>query len=118
MGDHRFELVQGVGVEEVLSTSLLSEIVLEGLDPCSTDGLSKPPRSTEDLDEERATDQLDVTRSCQRVSAVWFGTCSGRSRPVPIPNTYVLRKLKFWSLSVAQTLGAELSPLTRRGTSR
>ena len=117
MGDHRFELVQNVGVEKDLSPSLLSEIILEGLDPCSTDGLSEPPRSAEDLDEEWATDQLDVTRNCQRVSAIWFGTCSGRSRPVLIPNTYVLRKLKVWSLSVALTLGAELSPLTRRGTS-
>ena len=40
MGDHRFELVQDVGVEKVLSTSLLGEIILEGLDPCRTDGLS------------------------------------------------------------------------------
>ena len=116
MGDHRVELVQDVGMENVLSTSLLCEIILEGLDPCCTDGLNEPPRSTEDLDEERATDQLDVTRNCQRVSAIWFGTCSRRSRPVHIPNTYVLRKLKFRSLSVALTLGTELSPLTRGGT--
>ena len=70
MGDHRFELVQGVGVEKVLSTSLLGEIILEGLDPCRTDGLSEPPGSTEDLYEKRALDQLDVTRNCQGVSAV------------------------------------------------
>ena len=51
MGDHRFELVQGVGVEKVLSTSLLGEIILEGLDPCRKDGLREPPESNGDLDE-------------------------------------------------------------------
>ena len=93
MTDHRFELVQDVGVEDVLSIAFLCEIVFEGLDPCVMDGLGESSGSAEDLDKERARDQFEATRDCQDVSVVWCGICSGRSRSMPTPNTDVFRKL-------------------------
>ena len=90
---HRLGLVQDVGVEDVLLTSFCCEIVLEGLDPCITDGLCKSSRFVGDLGEARALDQFEPTLHCQDVSVVLFGIASVRNGMMPIPHTYVFGKL-------------------------
>ena len=60
--------MQYIGLEEIFTSSLSIDVVLEGLQPSITNCFGLAASATVDLEEERRRDELDVALARQNVS--------------------------------------------------